>query len=71
MACAGFGHGVRQRNVHAFEIAMQDADQIDHGILTANQRIELSPIVNIGGDHINRRQHQQMTGPLAIAGREW
>jgi len=70
MACAGLGHRVRQPDVNTLEVAMQGADQIDNCILTANQPIELSAIMNIGGDYIDRRQHQQMTCPLAISGRD-
>ena len=50
-------------------IAVQDGDQIDNGIMTGQQSLELSFIMDIGFDDIHQREHLNRTAMNHPAGR--
>ncbi len=50
--------------MHALEIATQDADQIDDGVLVLHEPAELGVIVNVGRNHVHRRADPQVLHAL-------
>ena len=43
--------------------ALQDADQVDHGVAPGEQLIERGIVVHVGFDHIDGRQRDQVCRP--------
>ena len=54
-----------QLRVRRAEIAVQDAHEVDHGLLAAGKRLERTGGHDVGFDHVDRRQRQQVLGALA------
>ncbi len=49
--------------------SMQDADQVDHGVLAADQVAQRRSSMHVAFDDIDRRQHDQVPRPRAPPGR--
>ncbi len=56
---AGLRQFARQLDVHPLEFsfaAMQDGHQVDHDITPFDQAAQLTRVMNVGLDHLHRRQ---------------
>ena len=49
--------------------AVEDAHEVDHRVLASREALEHAGRVDVGLDHIDRRQQDQVLGTLAAAGR--
>ena len=49
--------------------ALQDADQIDHGVASGEQLIERGVVMHVGFHHIDGRQSDQVSGGRAASHR--
>ena len=66
---AGGDRGKRQLDMRGGEIAVQDADQVDQRVMAARQAVEHAALVDVGFDHVDRRQEDQVLRALAPARR--
>ena len=62
---AGVDDGLRQLDVHALEIAVQDADQVDHGVPARNQPLERALGEDVDLDDVDGGEQDEVLGALA------
>jgi hypothetical protein len=54
-------------DVRALEVAVQDADQVDHRLLAGGEPRQHARREHVGLDHVDRRQQDEVLGALAAS----